>query len=163
MAMALALGSLQSEPHLWVLIMPTLNWSKLRLGKKMQLTDALLLISGAVIGVLLRYEIVESPITLGGLQVNVLMVNIIGSFILGIFSVVALFFNLDAKYSLLVAIGFCGTFTTMSSFALETTNLLESNRLGFVALNILANVGLSLSAVLGGKTLGTIVLEQLIK
>ena len=112
--------------------------------------EFVLLVVGAVVGVLLRYKLVESPITLSGLQVNVLIVNVIGSFVLGLFSVVALAFNLDAKYSLLVAIGFCGSFTTMSSFALETTNLIDNNRFNLAVINILANVGLSLSAVIGG-------------
>ncbi len=128
----------------------------------MQLTEISLLIVGAIIGVLLRYRIVESPLLIGGFQVNVLVVNIVGSFILGIFSVVSLALNLDAKYSLLVAIGFCGSFTTMSSFALETSNLIDSNRFALVALNILANVGLSLGAIIGGRELGTVVMERMV-
>ena len=125
--------------------------------------EFVLLVVGAVVGVLLRYKLVESPITLSGLQVNVLIVNVIGSFVLGLFSVVALAFNLDAKYSLLVAIGFCGSFTTMSSFALETTNLIDNNRFNLAVINILANVGLSLSAVIGGRALGNVVMEQLVR
>ena len=97
---------------------------------------------------------VASPKTVGGFPVNVLAVNVIGSFILGLFSVLALALNLDSNYSLLVATGFCGAFTTMSSFALETSNLMDNNRFILVALNILANVGLSLGAVLGGKAIG---------
>jgi CrcB protein len=42
----------------------------------------------------------------------------------------------------------------MSSFALETSNLMDGNRYILVALNIVANVGLSLGAVLGGKAVG---------
>ncbi len=128
----------------------------------MQLTEIALLIIGAIAGVLLRYKMVESPLLVGGFQINVLIVNVIGSFILGLFSVIALALNLDAKYSLLVAIGFCGSFTTMSSFALETSNLIDSNRFALVALNIFANVGLSLGAVIGGRELGTIVMERLV-
>lgn len=131
---------------------------KRKVGKKMHAIEIILLAVGAVIGALLRYKLVESPVLLGGLQVNVLMVNILGSFILGVFSVVALAFNLDAKYSLLVAVGFCGSFTTMSSFALETSNLLDSNKFSLVALNILSNVGLSLGAVMGGRFVGSFIM-----
>ena len=113
--------------------------------------EIILLAVGAVLGAFLRYRLVESPISIAGLPVNVLVVNVLGSFILGLFSVAALSLNLDAKYSLLVAIGFCGSFTTMSSFALETSNLLDSNRFTLVLLNILTNVSLSLTAVIGGR------------
>jgi len=129
----------------------------------MQLIEIGLLSVGAVVGALLRYKLVESPVLFVGLQVNVLIVNVLGSFILGAFSVAALAFNLDAKYSLLVAVGFCGSFTTMSSFALETSNLIDSNRFSLVALNILANVGLSLGAVIGGRAVTNLVLERVLQ
>lgn len=125
--------------------------------------EIVLLAVGAVVGVVLRYKLVESSITIGGLPINVLLVNIIGSFVLGFFSVAALALNLDAKYSLLVAVGFCGSFTTMSSFALETSNLLDNNRFNLVVLNILANVGLSLVAVIGGRAVGNIVMERVLQ
>jgi fluoride exporter len=129
----------------------------------MELIEIGLLAVGAVAGAVLRYKLVESSVTIGGLPVNVLIVNILGSFILGLFSILALGFNLDAKYSLLVAVGFCGSFTSMSSFALETSNLLDSNRFNLVALNILANVGLSLGAVIGGREVGNVMLERVMR
>jgi CrcB protein len=125
--------------------------------------EFVLLAVGAVVGAFLRYRLVESPISVAGLPVNVLVVNVLGSFILGLFSVAALFLNLDAKYSLLVAVGFCGSFTTMSSFALETSILWESNRFALVLLNILANVSLSLTAVVGGRYVGNFVLEKIMQ
>ncbi len=129
----------------------------------MQFTEIGLLAIGAVMGALLRYKLVESPFLLGGLQINVLIVNVLGGFILGVFSVAALAFNLDAKYSLLVAVGFCGSFTTMSSFALETSNLLDNNRFNLVVINIIANVGLSLGAVIGGRAVSNVLLERVMQ
>jgi CrcB protein len=119
--------------------------------------ELILLVIGAIAGALLRYKIVSSPMLLGVLPLNVLFVNIIGSFILGVFSVVSLSWNLDTKYSILVAIGFCGSLTTMSSFALETSNLMD-NRLFYIAtINIVTNVGLSLGFLIGGRTLASII------
>ncbi len=122
-----------------------------------------LLAVGAVVGAFLRYKMVESPTAIYGLPVNVLAVNVIGSFILGLFSILSVGFNLDPQYTLLVAVGFCGSFTTMSSFALETSNLIDANRFSLMALNIFANVGLSLGAVLGGRAIGTFALERFVR
>ena len=124
--------------------------------------EFVLLAVGAVVGAFLRYIIVDSPKTIGGLPVNVLAVNVIGSFTLGLFSVLAVALNLDANYTLLVATGFCGSFTTMSSFALETSNLMDGNRFNLVILNILANVGLSLGALMSGKVIGNAVMSRIL-
>jgi fluoride exporter len=129
----------------------------------MKMIEFVLLAVGALVGAFLRYAMVASPKTIGGLPVNVLAVNVIGSFILGVFSVLAVALNLDSNYSLLVATGFCGAFTTMSSFALETSNLMDSNRFILVALNIIANVGLSLGAVLSGKVVGNEFMERIVR
>lgn len=129
----------------------------------MKWIEIVLLAVGAILGAFLRYKLVESPVSIYGLPVNVLVVNVLGSFILGLFSVLSVAFNLSPQYTLFAAVGFCGSFTTMSSFALETTNLMDSNRFSLLALNILANVGLSLGAILGGRTLGDFVLERMLK
>ena len=130
---------------------------------KLKWLEFVLLAVGAIIGVYLRYRIVESPVSVYGLPVNVLAVNVVGSFVLGLFSVLSVALNLDSQYTLLMAVGFCGSFTTMSSFALETSNLLDANKFSFVALNILANVGLSLGAIFGGRILGNVLFERFLR
>lgn len=115
--------------------------------------EFILLSIGALAGAFLRYKMTSSPMLFGFLPVNVLLVNIIGSFIVGTFSILSTTFNLDPKYSLFLAVGFCGSFTTMSSFALESINLLDNKQFALFGLNVFGNVGLSLAAVILGRTI----------
>ncbi|HEX9677595.1 fluoride efflux transporter CrcB [Nitrososphaera sp.] len=114
---------------------------------------------GAIAGALLRYKLAESQLIADTLPGSVLAANVIGSFILGIFSILFVAWNLDSRYSLLAAVGFCGSLTTMSSFALETVNLADNRQFGSMAINILANVGLSIGAIVGGRSLATVILK----
>jgi CrcB protein len=108
---------------------------------------------GAIVGACLRYRLTEAPILFDGLSISILIVNVVGSFILGVFSVVSPFLNLDANYTLFMSIGFCGSLTSMSSFALETCNLLDSSCLTHAVFNILSNVFLSLGAFISARWL----------
>tara|TARA_Y100000385_G_scaffold133868_1_gene138964 strand:+ start:181 stop:561 length:381 start_codon:yes stop_codon:yes gene_type:complete len=115
---------------------------------------------GSVLGAFLRYKLTESPLIFNTLPVNILIVNIAGAFILGVFVVLSQQWHLDSKYSLFAAVGFCGSLTTMSAFALDSSNLLESNQyVSFIA-NIVANVGLSIAALIGGKSLMSAIINN---
>ena len=115
---------------------------------------------GSVLGAFLRYKLTESPLIFNTLPVNILIVNIAGAFILGVFVVLSQQWHLGSKYSLFAAVGFCGSLTTMSAFALDSSNLLESNQyVSFIA-NIVANVGLSIVALIGGKSLMSAIINN---
>ena len=122
--------------------------------------EFILLGVGSALGAFLRYKLTESPLLFNTIPVNVLIVNVIGSFILGLFIVLSQQWNLDGKYSLFTAIGFCGSLTTMSFLALDSTNLLENHQYASLIVNILANVGLSIAALIGGKSLMSAIINN---
>ena len=115
---------------------------------------------GSVLGAYLRYKITESPLLFNVIPINVLIVNVVGSFILGLFIILSQQWNLDGKYSLFAAIGFCGSLTTMSFLALDSTNLLENHQYTALVVNIFANVGLSIVALIGGKSLMSAIINN---
>lgn len=125
----------------------------------MKAIEFALLTIGAILGAFIRYKITSFPVLFGIMGSNVIIVNIIGSFILGVFSVLSVSLNLDPKYSFLIAIGFCGSLTTMSSFALESVTMFENKQFLQMMINILSNIFLSLLSIYGGRILITQILE----
>ncbi len=120
--------------------------------------DLLYLAVGALLGAFLRYKVTGGGLFLGSLPVSVLIVNIIGSFILGASSTAVSDLGLDERYTLLIGIGFCGSLTTMSSFAFETVNLIGVGELATAGVDIVLNVGASLGAIILGRALVTLLL-----
>jgi CrcB protein len=60
-----------------------------------------------------------------GPSIGILVVNLLGSFVLGIVVGVAATRTIDENLQLGVAAGFCGAFTTFSTFAAELAGLLN--------------------------------------
>jgi len=115
--------------------------------------DMLWVSLGAIFGANLRYgvtrligRIYPHPFPLG-----TLLINITGSFILGIFFAWAReHMDLNPQWRLLIAVGFCGGYTTFSSFAWETIDLWRQGHPWLCVLNIAASNLLSLAAVAAG-------------
>jgi CrcB protein len=63
--------------------------------------------------------------------------NIIGCFLIGVVFAIAEKGNLmSAELRLFLTVGFCGGFTTFSSFAYNNLNLLKDNSIFYLLLNI---------------------------
>jgi CrcB protein len=85
---------------------------------------------------------------------STLLINMTGSLVLGFFLVYSTDrVLLDPRWRLLVAVGFCGSYTTFSSYAFESFALLEQGQWLLVGLNALASNVLCLVAVLAGAAL----------
>ena len=98
-------------------------------------------IAGAAIGAPLRYLIDRYFRAKYVFPVGILIVNVIGSFVLG---------YTQGNYFVM---GFCGAFTTWSAFMLDIDNGLEFRKR--TALNLVLTFGLSIAAVAAGFALAT--------
>jgi len=78
------------------------------------------------------------------------MVNLLGSFIIGLLWGTWETTNMSSHTRTFLFIGILGGFTTFSSFTLETMNLFRDGEYGMATLNILANNILGLILVFAG-------------
>ena len=111
---------------------------------------------GAVAGATARYALSGYITRLfsASFPHGTLIINITGSLVLGFFLVLAgERMLLDPRWRLLVAIGFCGSYTTFSSYAFETFAAMESGQWTMMALNIVGNNALCLGAVVIGAAI----------
>ncbi|HLT23879.1 MAG TPA: fluoride efflux transporter CrcB [Ignavibacteria bacterium] len=87
-----------------------------------------------------------------------LVVNVLGSFILGML-LYGITYDRELTINLrdLAAIGFLGSFTTMSAFSHETMMLFDTGHIFQAMLNVVLNIVLCLFAVYAGRQIGLIV------
>jgi fluoride exporter len=89
--------------------------------------------------------------------VGTLIINILGSFIVGFFVIwTSERVLLDPRWRLLVVVGFCGSFTTFSSYAFETMAYFEQGQWGLMLTNVLSNNLLCLGGALAGMALARV-------
>lgn len=107
---------------------------------------------GGAIGAALRFLSGVAMLRLTGPQdfpLAILSVNVVGSFLMGAFVVIAAQKGLT-HIGPFVMTGLLGGFTTFSAFSLETVTLIERQAYGQAGLYISASVGLSVAALMLG-------------
>jgi len=121
--------------------------------------DFLAISVAAVVGANLRYLLSRLAAREFGpvFPYGTLFINIVGSFVVGFFLIWTTERALvDPRWRLLVVIGFCGSFTTFSSYAFETMTYFETGQWGLMLANIASNNLLCLGGALAGMALARV-------
>ena len=122
--------------------------------------QAILLISlGAILGANARFGVSRYAVRLSPtFPYGTLLVNATGSLLVAFFLVWTTERVLaDPRWRFLLIVGFCGSFTTFSSFAFESFALFEQGHWRLFAVNVAANNLLCLGAVVAGAVLARVV------
>ncbi|MCC7164908.1 MAG: fluoride efflux transporter CrcB [Anaerolineae bacterium] len=123
--------------------------------------EQFLLISvGAVVGANLRYWVGDWVAQRLGASFpyGTLVVNLTGTLILGIFvTLAAERFLWDPRWRVLVAIGFCGSYTTFSSYMLESVSLISSGQYAIGLLNLFGSLVLGVTVMFAGIMIGRMI------
>ena len=119
---------------------------------------ALLFIAvGGAVGAVLRYgaSLGVYSVLGRGFPYGTLFVNVSGSLLMGLLSVLMLErFAIGPEWRAAVLVGVLGSFTTFSTFSIETLNLLEQGDLMRAMANIVLSVLICLVAVWFGVLIG---------
>ena len=114
-------------------------------------------VAGAL-GALARYLVDAFVIrrAIRGLPAATLAINVSGSFVLGVLTGLALYHALPATPKIILGTGFCGAYTTFSTFAYEVVRLAEEREhrdaaltlaLSLVVPGLVAALGLALASL----------------
>lgn len=109
----------------------------------MALVSALAVGLGGSVGALARYRV---GLAVERRALDTLVVNVLGSLLLG----VVLGVDLAGPVSLAVAVGFCGAFTTFSSFAVETVRFADDGARAVAVAYAVGTLALALLATVAG-------------
>lgn len=116
--------------------------------------------AGGALGALARYATGQwfngGPLGASGmgLPLSTLVVNVVGSFLLGFITTVSAQNQLSPVMRTALGTGFVGAFTTFSTFELESDALFRGGHTGFATFYVLGNLVLGYLALTAGRALG---------
>jgi CrcB protein len=112
----------------------------------------LLLLAGGGFGTVARYLISSytHKIYLGAFPLGTLVVNMLGSFVIGLLWGMFESENMSQGLRVFLFIGILGGFTTFSSYALESYHLFKDGEIRMALINVMANNVFSIAMVLIG-------------
>lgn len=118
--------------------------------------DAIAVFLGGGLGSLGRWALTFVPWkTVGeaGFPLATLVTNVAGAFLIGVVVAAAVPAGLSPRATLLLKTGVCGGFTTFSTFALETGDLIERGAYGVAAAYLMLSFVLGVAACLAAQAL----------
>jgi CrcB protein len=84
------------------------------------------------------------------------VINASGSLLLGFLTGLALYHAFPATPKIVLGTGFCGAYTTFSTFSFETVRLVEAGAIGTALRNVAATVIVCAAAAAAGLALATL-------
>jgi fluoride exporter len=116
----------------------------------------LVVAAGGIVGAPSRYLLDQfvTGRTSSGLPWGTMAINLSGSLLLGFLTGLTLAGHLPPTAKALLGTGFCGAYTTFSTFTFETVRLMENGRFLSAAGNVLVSVAVGLGAAAAGLALG---------
>ena len=115
--------------------------------------NILLVAFGGAVGSVLRYLVSKwlQEASSAAFPVGTLVVNVVGCSLIGLIYGASDSLGISGDMRLLLTIGFCGGFTTFSTFMNESLSLMRADNLLSLALYASLSVGLGLVAVWAGS------------
>ncbi len=110
---------------------------------------------GGFVGAVLRYLIGLVPVKESTVfPIKTFIINIVGCILIGLIAVyVGKHADVNPRLILFLKVGICGGFTTFSTFALESSDLIKGGHIGVAALYMLLSVIIGVLVILGTEIL----------
>ena len=119
----------------------------------------LLVAAGGALGVVGRLTTGAAAVLGGGFPWGTLIVNVVGSFLLGVLvGLLSAAWTPPGDMRLFLATGFLGAFTTFSAFSLDVVSEFERGLNSLAVLYVVASVVFSVLALLAGLRLMRVIL-----